>query len=480
MIALQDFSQSKIIVVGDVMLDLYYWGEVSRISPEAPVPVVRIKNKTRTLGGAGNVALNLMGIQCQTYLLGIKGKDMAGQWLSSILERKNIPHLLVQDENHSTTTKTRIVGQGQQLLRLDEETLRALSEDARSKMLEHFEQILPNAGAVILSDYGKGVLLGDMAQAIIKPCIKRGIPVFVDPKGDQWQRYHGATCITPNLSEFLLFSGCTNADDVDEMERCARAVIEQLGLTYLMITKGPQGMSLFGRDVSPMHIPTEAREVFDVSGAGDTVIATLAAAYSLGISMSEAARLTNIAAGVVVGKLGTQPIQSIDLKSALWDKNNIGGKKICSSDEAQNIILNWRREGKKIVFTNGCFDILHIGHIKLLHTAASEGDKLVVGLNSDASVRGLKGESRPIMAEDERAALLASLKCVDLVVIFEESTPLALIEKFRPDILVKGKDYTPETVVGGDRVEGWGGKVVLAPLLKGVSTTKVIEQVKTR
>ena len=480
MLTLQDFSHSKIIVVGDVMLDLYYWGEVSRISPEAPVPVVRIKNKTRTLGGAGNVALNLAGIQCQTILLGIKGQDMAGQWLSSILDRKKIPHMLVQDDNHSTTTKTRIVGQGQQLLRLDEETLQALSGNARKNILNHFVQILPNADAVILSDYGKGVLLGDMAQEFIKPCLKHDIPVFVDPKGDRWQRYYGATCITPNLSEFQHFTGCTDIADTDEMEHYAQAVIQQLGLTYLMITKGPLGMSLFGRDFDTMHIPTEAQEVFDVSGAGDTVIATLAASYSQGISMPEAARLTNVAAGVVVGKLGTQPIQSIDLKSALWDKNNVGGKKICSRDEAQNIILNWRREGKKIVFTNGCFDILHIGHIKLLHTAAAEGDKLVVGLNSDASVSNLKGESRPIMAEDERAALLASIKCVDLVVIFGESTPLALIEQFRPDILVKGNDYTPETVVGGDRVEQWGGKVVLAPLLEGVSTTKVIEQVKTR
>jgi len=474
-----DFQSSRIIVVGDIILDVYYWGDVARISPEAPVPVVHIQNKTKTLGGAGNVALNLSGLGSRPFLLGVNGADEAGRQLVQILQDYDIDHQLVTLEDHPTTLKTRIIGQGQQLIRLDEEARRNIAAATRKEIIERFENELDQADAVILSDYNKGMLWGDLTGRIIERCNEIGVPTFVDPKGNHWERYRGATCITPNLNEFIQVSNWENGD-LNSMETAAQSLIRDLDLNYLMVTRGAQGMSLFGGELDPLHIPTKAREVYDVSGAGDTVIAALAVAIVNGMEISQAAELTNIAAGVVVGKVGTQPIRSVELRNALWNRQMMDSPKICDREGATGIIDQWRRGQQKIVFTNGCFDILHVGHIKLLQQAAEQGDKLVVGLNSDKSVRRLKGSSRPIMPEDERAALLSSIKSVDLVVLFDEETPIELIQRFRPSILVKGEDYTPEKVVGKDLVESWGGCVVLIPLIQGISTTRVIEWVKNR
>lgn len=410
---------------------------------------------------------------------GNPGEDFNGEHLSEILTKRGIDDDLIKSTTQLTTTKTRIIGQGQQLLRLDEEETFEISEEVRIRLIDRFDKALNRADAVILSDYGKGVFKGQTAREIIGRCRQRNIPVFVDPKGISWERYHGATCLTPNLAEFQTVAPFPFNDE-SALEEQAGQIIERFDLTYLVVTRGSRGLSLFGRNLRAVHIPAEVKEVFDVSGAGDTVIATLAAAFGSGLNMRRASELANLAAGIVVGKLGTQPIDCAELKGAVRDKELVDVKKFCDRVQAKKMISAWKTEGKRIVFTNGCFDLLHIGHIKLLQAAAEKGDKLVVGLNSDASVRRLKGNSRPIIPEEERAALLSSIKSVDLVLIFDEDTPIELIREFRPEVLVKGGDYTPETVVGRQMVESWGGTVELVPLVEGVSTTRVIEWVKSK
>jgi len=476
-IAYPDFASCTVLVIGDVMLDRYFWGDVERISPESPVPIVRVDKKTSTLGGAGNVAKNLKGLNCKQILLGVRGDDSNGSSLQDILNKEDIKNHLIPVKNHPTTTKTRILSQNQQLLRLDEENSKEIPKNILKELLDSFDKALPEADVVIVSDYGKGVFQFDVTQHIIKRCRSKNVAVFVDPKGVSWERYSGATCVTPNKAELNLIAPFP-ADDETILENLAKKAVEKYDLDFMLVTRGPKGISLFQRGRPARHIATHAREVYDVSGAGDTVIASLSAAYGCGLKMSEAAVLANMAAGIVVGKVGTQPVLESELKQALWARTLDGVNKIVSQNQARDMVAEWRRNGQRIVFTNGCFDILHIGHIKLLHAAADEGDKLIIGLNSDLSVKNLKGDSRPVVPEAERAALLSSIKGVDLVVIFHEETPLELIRSFNPDIIVKGGDYIPEQVVGHEIVEQKGGKVVIVPLIEGISTTKVIGSIK--
>lgn len=477
MIAYPDFANCTVLVIGDVMLDRYFWGDVERISPESPVPVVRVNKKTSTLGGAGNVVKNLKGLNCKQVLLGVRGDDPNGLSLQGILNKEEIRNNLIPVKKHPTTTKTRILSQNQQLLRLDEENSKEIPKKIQKELLDSFDKVLPEADVVIVSDYGKGVFQFDVAQHIIKRCRSKKVPAFVDPKGVSWERYSGATCVTPNKAELNLIAPFPENDET-KLENQAKKAIEKYDLDYMLVTRGPMGISLFQNGRPARHIATHAREVYDVSGAGDTVIAALSAAFGCGLKMSEAAVLANMAAGIVVGKVGTQPILESELKQALWARTLDGVNKIVSKNQAQDMIAEWRRNGQRIVFTNGCFDILHIGHIKLLHAAADEGDKLIIGLNSDLSVKKLKGNSRPVVPEAERAALLSSINGVDLVVFFHEETPLRLIRSFKPDIIVKGGDYKPEQVVGHEIVEQKGGKVVIVPLIEGISTTKVIRSIK--
>jgi D-beta-D-heptose 7-phosphate kinase/D-beta-D-heptose 1-phosphate adenosyltransferase len=474
-----DFSNCFVVVIGDVMLDQYFWGDVERISPEAPVPVVMVNRKTMTLGGAGNVAMNLKGLNCGHVLIGLRGLDANGENLTRVMEKEDIQQNLVTVQSHPTTTKTRILGQGQQLARLDEERTLGIDGQAVRELLNIFEKYRDRADAVIVSDYGKGIFKSGIAGDIIQRCRSHKIPVFVDPKGMSWERYQGATCITPNTAEFKLVAPFPDFDE-HLLERQAQKIITSLGLTYILMTRGAQGMSLFIHSQDTVHIATEAQEVFDVSGAGDTVIASLAAAYGSGMEMPAAANLANTAAGIVVGKIGTQPIIKAELNQALSSRTITGADKIVSIGQAADMVRAWRRNGQRVVFTNGCFDILHVGHIKLLHAAAAEGDRLIVGLNADTSVKRLKGPSRPIVPEEERAAILSSVKGVDLVVIFQEETPINLIQAFQPDVIVKGGDYTPETVVGHDIVEKRGGRTVIVPVIEGISSTNVIETVRGR
>ncbi len=472
------FDKLAVVVVGDTMLDVYYWGEVKRISPEAPVPVVRVEHKTNRLGGAGNVAMNLVRLGCQCRLVGIRGLDLLGELLARKIKQAGIEGDLLKSRNHTTTTKTRIIGRGQQLVRLDDETVQGLDEQLSAGIFRRFQQAARGAAAVVISDYGKAVFKGDLAIRIIDECRRLKIPVLVDPKGANWSRYRGATCITPNWSEFLQAASHYNLGG--QMEDVARGLLHAADLSHLLVTRGAKGMELFGRDGEHVSIAAMAKEVFDVSGAGDTVIATLAACLAGGLDMPAAAGIANTAAGVVVGKLGTNPISRQELEQALATAGLVGGGKVKTWDQATALVATWKSQGKKVVFTNGCFDLLHVGHIQLLEAAASKGDVLVVGLNSDQSVTRLKGPSRPIMGQQQRAAMLAGITAVDLVVVFDQDTPLELIKALRPDVLVKGGDYTVETVVGHELVATWGGKVELVPIVEGISTSQVIASVKQR
>ena len=471
-------ENTRILVIGDLMLDCYLWGDASRVSPEAPVPVVKIEKKTWFLGGAGNVATNLSGLGCQAVLIGTAGRDAAGDRLRELLSAANIVNETVIDAFRPTTTKSRVMARRQQVVRLDEEEDYPLSADMEKQILSMTAQALPRCGAVILSDYGKGMFSSrEFTRQLIDMGRAGNVPVFVDPKGTDWGRYRGATCITPNTAELEGVAG-KKLDDEALLKQEAADLREKFGLEWLLVTRGSEGMGLFGKQGVPRFLSANAREVFDVSGAGDTVISTLAAGVATGRSFADAAGVANLAAGIVVGKLGTQPVLWEELAGVLTVGNGAGtpATKVAGLPSAGIALADWRRKGQKIVFTNGCFDLLHPGHVSLLHQARRLGDRLVVGLNTDASIRRLKGEDRPILSGKDRAAVLSGLADVDLIVFFEEDTPLNLIDALRPDILVKGADYTIETVVGREVVESYGGKVHLVNILEGYSTTRIAEK----
>jgi len=476
-----NFSDSTITVIGDVMLDVYFMGSVKRLSPEAPVPIVKVKAKTSTLGGAGNVALNLAGLGCKPILMGIRGKDQPGKRLSTILRKNRIQDHIIVDATHPTTTKTRVIGQGQQLLRLDEEEFWPAPQTVCKRLFDCFRQNIQKSSAVIISDYEKGVLQGELVLQIISLCRKEDIPVFIDPKGTHWDRYRGATAITPNTPEIELISDQAIKHDPSRLISISKAVRRKYRTEWLLVTRGPEGMCLIGKDDAPILIPATAKEVFDVSGAGDTVIACLAAGVASGMSFPEASALANLAAGIVVGKLGSQAIALPELQAAFL-KNESGARlesshKIATLNAAKMQVKAWQAAGENVVFTNGCFDLLHPGHIHILNQSKSMGDRLVVGVNTDASIRLIKGPDRPIVSEQDRADVLSALSCVDLIVFFKTRTPLSLIKSLKPDVLVKGADYRLEEVVGRKTVASYGGKVSLVSLLKGYSTTGLVDKV---
>lgn len=471
------FANRPILVLGDLMLDRYLWGEVHRISPEAPVPVFQSKKQSEVRGGAGNVVSNLIGLEARVSVLGVRGADESGRRLGALLKHSRIRDLSIESAERPTITKTRIVSNGQQLLRLDEEEIRPFDPGVAAEVIRRADAAADEAEAIILSDYGKGLLQSDgLAQAVINIGRRRGVPVFVDPKGRDWERYRGATCITPNTREIEAYDAAAVATD-EHLASAMERTIDRLDLAWLLVTRGAEGMCLMGRDRAPRFLPTRARQVFDVSGAGDTVIATLALAVAAKMDFAEAARLANLAAGIVVGKVGTQPIHLFELQTALRssDAALTGGfhRKVFTRETARIQVDAWRAHGEKIVFTNGCFDLLHPGHIHLLNKAKEFGRRLVVGLNADASIRRLKGPARPILNEQDRASILGSLDCVDMVVLFQEKTPERLIAALQPDILVKGADYKMGQVIGREIVASYGGKVKLVEVLEGYSTTSI-------
>ncbi len=458
------------------MLDQFIYGQVDRISPEAPIPVFSIREERAMLGGAGNVTRNLVSLGAQVSFVSVIGNDKIGHSIVSMIgkEERVTPYLLTE-KNRPSTLKTRYVAGMQQVLRADHETQAPITQETVQLLLDTVRGEIKNHDIVILSDYGKGLISKTITEAVITAAREAKKPVIVDPKSRDFGLYQGASCISPNLNELGAASAGPLQNDQD-IEKTARTLMKNHDIEHMLVTRGKDGMTL----VSPSeitHIEVRAQEVFDVSGAGDTAIATLSLGVAAGLSWVDAARLANLAAGIVVGRLGTAVVTAQDLKAGLVASEHKGGThKIMPAAAAQAQVEQWKREGKKIGFTNGCFDLMHSGHLTLLHESRRHCDKLVVAVNSDASVKRLKGPTRPLNGETERALLLASLTSVDLVVIFEQDTPLALIEMLKPSVLVKGSDYNINQVVGREIVEQSGGKVVLVPLKEGYSTTNIIKK----
>ncbi len=462
-----------VLVIGDVMLDQYVWGEVDRISPEAPVPVVRATLRDEKPGGAANVAMNLACLGASVTLVGFAGLDRERTALEALLTDQGVESCLIPVSGMPTTAKLRILSGHQQMMRLDIEAGTGFAVDDRRRLLSRALAALDHCAAVVLSDYAKGTLAEEVCQSVIREARCRQIPVLVDPKSRSFARYRGATAVCPNRKELAAATG-EAGQDLTRLLHAGQELLRSLELGFMAVTLGEKGIAVLNPS-SQLHAPAVIRQVFDVSGAGDTVIAVLALTMACHVPVGTAAQLANVAAGIVVSKIGTVPITKEELLGALSAQLPVRmEEKVLHSDQLISRVAAWRSSRQRIVFTNGCFDIVHIGHIRLLEEARRHGDRLVVGVNSDESVRQLKGPLRPIVGERERARVLAAFSAVDAVAIFPESTPLRLIESIRPDVLVKGGDYTEEMVVGASEVRAWGGRVELIPLVEGVSSTRLL------
>jgi D-beta-D-heptose 7-phosphate kinase / D-beta-D-heptose 1-phosphate adenosyltransferase len=468
------------LVIGDLMLDEYLWGKTERISPEAPVQIVDVIREELRLGGAGNVVNNLVATGAKVKVCSVIGDDQNGRALLDAFRELGVDvDAVYSDSSRLTSRKTRVVASHQQIVRIDRETKDVLSEKTEQQVCDWISANIASFNVVLLSDYMKGVLTSRVIECAIAAASAAGVPVLVDPKGTSYSRYKGATMLTPNRKEAEMASGIA-IRDMATLAQAAEIIIGQAQLEYLLITRSEEGMSLFTAGNNAIHIPTVAREVFDVSGAGDTVLAFLAIGLASSLSMADAARLANIAAGIAVSKLGTSVVTPAEIISSVSSSHSDSDLKIKNVDVMSAIVAAEKEKGKTIVFTNGCFDLLHAGHVKYLQKARALGDMLILGLNSDMSVRRLKGENRPLIDEEERAHLLAALNCIDYVVLFDADTPLELISQIKPHILVKGGDYTAENVVGKDVVESYGGRVELVSFVDGKSTTNIIEKILAR
>jgi D-beta-D-heptose 7-phosphate kinase/D-beta-D-heptose 1-phosphate adenosyltransferase len=474
--ALDRLSKVKVLVVGDLMVDRYQWGQVDRISPEAPVPVVKILREERRLGGAANVAGNLVALGCHAGLCGVVGQDEPGRVCLTMLERLGVAHQgVLESPARPTTEKLRIMGGEQQLLRVDQEDSGAMPDDLRNRLTAWLTEHLHEYDGAIVSDYAKGVVnetLLDVLLHAAKAHPRQPFRVVVDPKGQDYRQYHGVTSMTPNEHETAVAARRAIVSDADALA-AGQQLLEQLGLETLCVTRGAKGVLAFNGRAEHRFLPAEAREVFDVTGAGDTFISTFAGLLIAGSPFFEAVEIANIASGIAVGKLGTATVSPWELLA-----HGGGPRKLVAAAEIAKVAASLREAGKRIVFTNGCFDLLHAGHIQYLQDSRAQGDLLIIGINSDDSVRRLKGPTRPVIGEEDRAHLLAALACVDYVVIFGEDTPLDLIRAIKPHVLTKGADYTVDTVVGHEDVLQWGGQVRLIPLKENRSTSGLIEKIR--
>ncbi|MBI1422064.1 MAG: bifunctional D-glycero-beta-D-manno-heptose-7-phosphate kinase/D-glycero-beta-D-manno-heptose 1-phosphate adenylyltransferase HldE [Gammaproteobacteria bacterium] len=467
---LPDFSKAHVLVIGDLMLDRYWHGDTSRISPEAPVPVVQVKDAEERAGGSGNVALNIAALGSGISVMGYTGDDEAADALQEILQNAGVECAFERIPGCSTVTKLRVLSRHQQLIRLDFED--GFGEQRADMLTARAAGLMGKAGAVVLSDYGKGTLRD--IPALIAAARNTNTPVLIDPKGTDFDRYRHATLITPNMHEFEAVVGhCANDQAIEEK---GMNLIRQLELDALLVTRSERGMTLLRKDQPVLHLPTKAREVFDVTGAGDTVIATLAAGVAAGMDLAAATALSNLAAGIVVGKLGTATVTPAELHIAMHDETQLG-RGVMDEIHLLQIVKQAKQRGERIVMTNGCFDILHPGHVSYLQKARRLGDRLIIAVNDDASVKRLKGKDRPINTLDRRMAVLAALECVDWVVSFGEDTPERLICSVLPDVLVKGGDYKPEDVAGGPCVIKHGGEVAILEYIEGHSTTDIIKSI---
>lgn len=468
---LPPFDQLNILVVGDIMLDHYSSGLTERISPEAPVPVINIQHTEQRLGGAANVAKNIASLGCSVHLHGHAGDDRAGQQLAQLLNEAQIHNHLTTHKDNSTIIKHRVISQQQQLLRLDTEHTH--DHHAFPVLLDALIPTLPDQHAIVLSDYAKGTLLDP--QRIIQQANQHHIPVLVDPKGADFNKYRNSTLLTPNRHEFEHVVGsCLHIDQY--IERGIQ-LMQSLNLTALLVTLGKDGMLLLQQDEAPLHIHAKSQAVFDVTGAGDTVIAVIASLLAAQTPLSQAVEYANLAAGIVIQHVGTTSITPKELQLAM-DHHALSTTKITDHHTLANTLRQLQSNNKKIVFTNGCFDLLHAGHVDYLEQAKALGDYLVVAVNSDASVKRLKGDSRPLNTLNERMRVLAGLGCIDWITSFNEETPAQLIDVLKPNVLVKGGDYQPENIVGADTVKALGGTVTTIPFRPNCSTTNIINRIQ--
>ncbi|EGQ9520270.1 bifunctional D-glycero-beta-D-manno-heptose-7-phosphate kinase/D-glycero-beta-D-manno-heptose 1-phosphate adenylyltransferase HldE [Vibrio parahaemolyticus] len=468
---LPDYNSAGVLIIGDVMLDRYWYGPTGRISPEAPVPVVKVENNEERPGGAANVAMNIASLGGHAHIVGLTGEDEPAKVLTETLSALNVKCDFVALPDYPTITKLRVMSRGQQLIRLDFED-KFENTDA-TLVLSRMDAALPNVKAVIMSDYAKGSL--EHVQAYIQKARAANIPVFIDPKGADFERYRGATLLTPNMKEFEDVVGKVKSDQ--ELVEKALALVEEFDFEALLVTRSEHGMTLIRRGQEPFHLPTQAKEVYDVTGAGDTVISVLAASVAAGKSFEEACALANAAAGVVVGKLGTSTLSEIELAEAVHGSQDTDFG-VISEKALIEAVKKARARGEKVVMTNGCFDILHAGHVSYLNHAAELGDRLIVAVNTDESVKRLKGPGRPVNPTDRRMAVLAGLGAVDWVVPFSEDTPQRLISEVLPSMLVKGGDYKPEEIAGGKEVIAAGGEVRVLNFEDGCSTSEIINAIK--
>ncbi len=481
MVSLKDIlfksNQIKVLVIGDLILDEYIWGTVNRISPEAPIQILQYTSKNEILGGACNVANNLMSLGCNVHICGAVGDDKEGHELLDVLEQKGInTNGVVIDPSRPTTHKVRVIAHTQQLLRIDREVTWPISNSVLKKVIGYLIETIPKVDGIICSDYQKGLLVHELLDKVIHYAKIHTIGVVLDPKGSDFSRYKGVDVITPNLEEVK--NAChIDITNEDELDRAVKSVFCLTKPRAVLVTRGKDGMTLYDKAGNKTHIPAETREIYDVTGAGDTVTAVFSLGLFCNAGLIAAARLANKAAGIVVGKVGTAIISGEELAHYLDEGPRGLTQKIINLDECKQALSQVRNHGRKIVFTNGCFDLLHIGHIHFLQAAKRHGDLLVVGLNDDLSVRQLKGPKQPLIGQNERAKILAALDCVDYVILFSNSTPEALLSELKPDVLVKGGNHTPHQVPGRNLVEGYGGRVEIIPLFPGQSTSRLVQSI---
>jgi len=479
---LERIGRPRILVIGDLILDRYLWGEVDRISPEAPIPILRVARDREEirLGGAGSVVVNLATLGAHVAVCGVLGDDEAGRLFKRRLEEAGVETSGVfTARDRRTTLKTRMIARVQQVLRVDEEEVKVLPEDVAGQLRRYISRVVGGFDIVLVSDYDKGLLRSDIFPAIRNACRKCAKRVVVDPAREvDFELYRGAYLATPNRAETELAIG-EKIKSVEQAEKAARSLREKYGFKAVVVTLDKEGMALLEANGKFSHFPTRPRMVYDVTGAGDMVLSVIGFALAGGVSLGEAARLANIAGGMEVERIGVAPLTRSEIRQEILEEGCSISGKIKGRDELKVVLDEHRRRGETIAFTNGCFDLLHIGHLKLLEFAKRQANVLVVGINSDRSVHSLKGPGRPIFPEAERAQVLASLTSVDYVTIFEETTPGRLIELLRPDVLVKGEDWREKGVVGRETVESYGGRVIFAPLVKGVSTTGVLSRIRS-
>ena len=480
---LESMKNAAILVVGDIMLDRFVYGAVDRISPESPVPVLSIKREERMLGGAGNTLANLAGLGTLAQIISVVGDDEEATEVRSEIEKLGFKSDdLVVDASRPTTIKTRFLSGHQQLLRTDFEDNTEINDETAKAVIQNAGAAIKNVQAVILSDYGKGLLRDDIIAEIIAAAKSKNIPVIVDPKGQDFSIYRGASVITPNKKELSEATKGAPVSTDQEVEAASQKLIAEDGIDAVIATRSADGISVIQKGEAPVHIPTKDIEVFDVSGAGDSVIATISAALAADADLPEAAQLANIAGSIVVTKVGTAPIRADELAAALSESSAA----VISTQEAAEQIKRWKARGLKTGFTNGCFDILHFGHVSYLKEARAHCDRLIVGLNSDSSVRILKGDDRPVHDETSRSAVLGALESVDMVVLFgaekdgDDNTAIALLESLKPDIYFKGGDYTEDQIPEAPTVKSNGGEVKIMPVYEGHSTTNSIAKSKTQ